>query len=183
MYSSSAQVEIIAYYKERNLVIPDISVGGSPAYKLLLQIPEITEVRPGVYIFNDAASVSRGGALYKECALSVLSTVISISKEGKYAVLDGGAKTFSYCCPGIVYGNKILHGVMKDNTKVCLSGLSEEHGILDLENYQGDLHVGDKVEIIPSHACPLVNLADEMVLVDGSDVIGQLKVDARGKTN
>ena len=62
-------------------------------------------------------------------------------------------------------------------------GLMASNIISLLENYEGELHVGDKVEIIPSHACPLVNLADEMVLVDGSDVIGQLKVDARGKTN
>ena len=173
---------IISYFKQRNLHIPSISVGGSPAYKLLLEVPEITEVRPGVYVFNDAASVSRGGARFEDCALSVLSTVISISKEKKYAVLDGGGKTFSYCCPGTVYGKRILYGVMRNKENVLLSGLSEEHGILDIEHYDGDLHVGDKVQIIPSHACPLVNLADELVLVEGDTVVGRLNVDARGKS-
>lgn len=165
-------------------ITPFISVGGSPAFDLLAEVQGIDELRPGVYIFNDAATVSRKGAGWKDCALSVIATVISISEKRDYAVIDGGAKTFSYCRPGIVYGKRILHGVLKSDHSVCLSGLSEEHGIIDISDFAGkdDLKVGDKIEIIPAHACPVVNLSDYVYLVSKDEVVMELKVIARGAT-
>lgn len=153
--------------------VEEISVGGSPAFNLLARCGQITELRPGVYVFNDAATVSRSGASFSDCALSVLTTVISISADKSYAVVDGGAKTFSYCCPGIVFGHRILHGVLKDQVDVCLSGLSEEHGIVDISSYRKrfELKVGDVLEVIPAHACPVVNLTDKVYLKSGEDYV------------
>lgn len=169
-------------FDSERIDIPTISVGGSPSFERLSKIKDITELRPGVYVFNDGATVSRGGATWNDCALSVLTTVISVNREKKYAVLDGGGKTFSYCCPGVVFGNKILYGVLKKDHKAILKGLSEEHGILDISDTLETVKVGDVVEIIPSHACPVVNLCDEFYVVHDGVVIDEWPVDARGKT-
>lgn len=180
---AAALREFKGILEENDIEVPEVSVGGSPSLPFLLDLDIVTEVRPGVYIFNDAATVSREAATYDDCALSVIVTVISISRDHSYAVVDGGAKTFSYCCPGVVFGKKILHGVLKEQPDVCLSSLSEEHGIVDISNYEGKdrLRVGDKLEIIPSHACPVVNLTDSVYLTKKDLVFEKLSVDGRGK--
>ena len=180
---AAALREFKGILEENGIEVPEVSVGGSPSLPFLLDLDIVTEVRPGVYIFNDAATVSREAATYDDCALSVIVTVISISRDHSYAVVDGGAKTFSYCCPGVVFGKKILHGVLKEQPDVCLSSLSEEHGIVDISNYEGKdrLRVGDKLEIIPSHACPVVNLTDSVYLTKKDLVFEKLSVDGRGK--
>ena len=180
---TAALQEFKRLVEKDGIEVPEVSVGGSPSLPFLLDLDIITEVRPGVYIFNDAATVSRGAATYDDCALSVVVTVISISRDRSYAVVDGGAKTFSYCCPGVVFGNRILHGVLKGQHDVCLSSLSEEHGIVDISNYEGKdrLRVGDKLEIIPSHTCPVVNLTDYVYLTKGDSVFEKIPVDGRGK--
>lgn len=175
--------ECLGNLERAGIEVPEVSVGGSPSFKYLLDLDAVTEVRPGVYVFNDAATVSRGAAGIEDCALTVISTVISISEDRSYAVLDGGAKTFSYCCPGIVFGNKILHGVLKEQPDVCLSNLSEEHGILDISGFcrRADLKIGDRLEIIPSHACPVINLTDWVYLADGNEILAKEFVEGRGK--
>ncbi len=47
-----------------------------------------------------------------------------------------------------------------------LTRLSEEHGVVE---FDGDLDLapGDRVEIVPNHACAAVNLAERLVLTEG----------------
>jgi D-serine deaminase-like pyridoxal phosphate-dependent protein len=40
--------------------------------------------------------------------------------------------------------------------------------------------VGDLVRITPNHVCPVTNLFDKVVFIKGSEVLGAVKVDARG---
>lgn len=161
--------------------VREVSVGGSPAFELLAQQEGITELRPGVYLFNDAATVSREGARMQDCAVTVLTTVISTPNPHRM-VVDGGAKTFSYCRPGVVYGHRILHGVLKDNPAVCLSSLSEEHGVFQSEGDElKKYRVGDKIEVIPAHVCPAVNLFDSAYLCSHGRATDMVVIAARGK--
>jgi D-serine deaminase-like pyridoxal phosphate-dependent protein len=43
------------------------------------------------------------------------------------------------------------------------------------------VQVGDRVQIIPNHICPVVNLYDRIYLVSGEDVLQEIKIDCRGK--
>jgi D-serine deaminase-like pyridoxal phosphate-dependent protein len=43
------------------------------------------------------------------------------------------------------------------------------------------LKPGDRVRIIPNHACTVTNLADQLLLVDGLRVLERIPVAARGK--
>jgi D-serine deaminase-like pyridoxal phosphate-dependent protein len=62
-----------------------------------------------------------------------------------------------------------------------LSRLSEEHGVI--ENLTRRFKVGQKVRIIPNHACTVMNLFDQAYLVDGSKVVKRFVISARGKMN
>ena len=44
------------------------------------------------------------------------------------------------------------------------------------------VEIGDKVEVIPSHICPTVNLYDKAYLVSGGKIIDEIPVECRGKS-
>jgi D-serine deaminase-like pyridoxal phosphate-dependent protein len=45
------------------------------------------------------------------------------------------------------------------------------------------LAIGDRVVIIPNHACVVANLTNRYVVADGAQVLEQPIVDARGLVN
>jgi D-serine deaminase-like pyridoxal phosphate-dependent protein len=62
-----------------------------------------------------------------------------------------------------------------------LAGLSEEHGILEVDP-QVDLAPGDRVYLIPSHICTTVNLHDRYYLVREGYLQAVWEIAGRGKT-
>jgi D-serine deaminase-like pyridoxal phosphate-dependent protein len=62
-----------------------------------------------------------------------------------------------------------------------IARLSEEHGVVTLSPDATGFAVGDRVEIIPNHICPAVNLTDELVIVRNGHVVDRWPVAARGK--
>jgi D-serine deaminase-like pyridoxal phosphate-dependent protein len=62
--------------------------------------------------------------------------------------------------------------------------LSEEHGWIKRDDGTcGPVQVGDKVLVVPNHACPVANLADEYVVVHRhaeQSNVERWKVAARG---
>jgi D-serine deaminase-like pyridoxal phosphate-dependent protein len=65
--------------------------------------------------------------------------------------------------------------------KAVIERLSEEHGFVRLEPGT-DLQIGQVIRIIPNHACPVVNLFDTCFGLRGGEVVQELKVSARGKS-
>jgi D-serine deaminase-like pyridoxal phosphate-dependent protein len=57
--------------------------------------------------------------------------------------------------------------------------LSEEHGVLAVEPGER-FHVGDRVRILPNHACVVANLHDRLIGTSGGRVEAVLPVAARG---
>jgi D-serine deaminase-like pyridoxal phosphate-dependent protein len=58
--------------------------------------------------------------------------------------------------------------------------LSEEHGVGHLGD-AGDLRIGDRLQLLPSHACTCVNLFDLAYGVRGDRVECELPIAGRGK--
>ena len=59
--------------------------------------------------------------------------------------------------------------------------LSEEHGVCEVPEGETGFDVGDRVEIIPNHVCPTVNLMDELTIVRDGKVVDSWPIAARGK--
>ena len=53
---------------------------------------------------------------------------------------------------------------------------------MNSEKFKNLVNVGDKVEVIPSHVCPTVNLYDTAYLVSNGKVIQTLPIACRGKS-
>lgn len=155
-----------------------LSVGSTPTVRISGTFPGITEIRPGNYVFNDATQIALGVAREEECALTVLTTVISRPAPDR-AVVDAGAKTLAL--DRGAHGTALLngYGMVKNHPEYIIERLSEEHGILALPP-NSRLQVGDRLEVIPNHACPVVNLTDYLYIVEQGKVTGEWRVLARG---
>jgi D-serine deaminase-like pyridoxal phosphate-dependent protein len=121
--------------------------------------------------------VALGTVPLERCALSVLATVISTPTTDR-AILDSGSKTLSSDKGG--HGNENVkgHGFILDKD-THLSKLSEEHGIV-LHDEEIIFTVGEKIRIIPNHACTTVNNFDYAYIVDGEEIVDVIEISARG---
>ncbi|MFQ6008987.1 MAG: D-TA family PLP-dependent enzyme, partial [Candidatus Zixiibacteriota bacterium] len=143
------------------------------------KVKGVTELRVGNYIFNDMAQVALGTAPVSRCALTVLATVISTPSEQR-AIIDAGSKAFGL--DRGAHGRETLKGYGRIvGGGGVLTRLSEEHGII--ENVARRFKIGQKLRIIPNHACAVMNLFDFAYLVDDGKVIKRYEISARGWMN
>lgn len=156
---------------------PVVSGGNTPAALQSHRFHGVTEIRPGTYVFNDRNTVEAESAVYSDCAVTVLATVVSTSVPST-AILDAGSKTLS--ADALLTGGQQYFGYVQGHPEFLLHDLSEEHGHLAVA--QGaPVKVGDRLRVIPNHVCPCINLHDRVFVVSGEQVIDQWKVAARGK--
>jgi D-serine deaminase-like pyridoxal phosphate-dependent protein len=105
----------------------------------------------------------------------VVSTVVSRPAPDR-AIVDAGSKALaldpSPSHPG--------HGYIVGHPGTTIVRLSEEHGVVALPADETGFDVGDRVEIIPNHICPAVNLTDDLVMVRDGQVVDTWPVAARG---
>lgn len=173
--AGQAIVETAEVLREHGFELDTISVGSTPAAFETTTIEGITEMRPGTYVFNDA-TYFRLGVKPEDCALRVLATVTS--RNGERAVLDCGSKVLA-ADPAI---GRPGHGYIVEYPEAQIIGLSEEHGWVRLPADTPGFQVGEKVQVIPNHVCPSVNLADELYLVRNDEVVETWPVIARGRS-
>lgn len=155
-----------------------VSSGSTPTFWGAVTDKNIGIYHPGNYIFNDVIQVSTETAAEEECSLYILASVISHPREDLY-ICDAGAK-----CLGLdqgAHGNGSVKGFgyVKGHPELTVYGLSEEVGKLHVEGAT-DLKVGDKICIIPNHACSSANLTNYYVGVRGDEVERLIEVDIRG---
>ena len=177
-FESRIMAETAQVFAELGTSAAVVSVGSTPTMKVWEGHEAVNEIRPGNYIFHDAIQVSLGAATLEECALSILATVISRPARQR-AVIDGGSKAFS--SDKGAHGKEMASGFgLVLGKKATLVRLSEEHGIMNFDPDQ-DLDIGDRVRIIPNHACAVVNLFDTAYGMKNNKVVKEFKIAARGK--
>jgi D-serine deaminase-like pyridoxal phosphate-dependent protein len=169
--------ECVALFKQHGLSTGIVSGGSTPSAYQSHHVAAYTEIRPGTYIYNDMNCVYSGACSLEEVAAKVLCTVISDAVPDK-VVLDGGTKTFTSDRNGPRPDSG--HGYLPKYPGAKLVRLSEEHGEVDLSQCDVRPKLGERVEVIPNHICPCINLHDGFWLKQGND-LHRLPVDARGK--
>ncbi len=155
-----------------------LSVGGTGTYNIDTEVPEVTEIQPGSYIFMDSHYSSIGGPDSAEFtdfgnSLSVLTTVISHPSKGR-AITDGGNKALS---------TDESMPVPKGLTGTDYWPGGDEYGILSLKKPNRDLNVGDKVEFIPGHCDTTVNLYNVFFGVRKGVIETVWPIEGRGRTD
>jgi D-serine deaminase-like pyridoxal phosphate-dependent protein len=152
-----------------------VSGGSTPGAAKTPLIPRTTEIRPGTYVFYDASSLAAQVCGESDCALRVLTAIVSTAVPGQ-CVIDAGSKTFS-SDPTFGVGT---FGYFVGHPWV-MRKMNEEHGYVEIDQTAGRPQVGEKVWVVPSHCCATVNLHDEIWYGRRGRVEGSWKVAARGK--
>jgi len=170
-------VETAERCADEGIQLREISVGSTPTARYVAQVPGVTEIRPGTYVFNDVQQMRLGVATEADCAARVLATVVS--RVGERFVLDAGTKAFSSDggdgppFPG--------RGVVAGRPELRLDFMSEEHVVGRVEGDR-DLRIGDRLEVIPLHVCSAINLFDVAYGVRGGRIDEEIAIAARGRS-
>lgn len=158
--------------------ISTITGGSSPTAYTGHLFSHTTEIRPGMYHLNDRNLVEAGFATLPECALTVLTTVVSIAVPGQ-VILDGGSKTFS--SDRLLTGNHKGHGAIVEDPGAVLFGLSEEHGHVNIAASSRQYRIGEHLRIVPNHVCTTINMHDRIYGIRNDEVVEIWPIAARGK--
>ena len=143
--------------------------GGSTPTRYLTHDTCVNELRAGTYSLLD-----RTDGTEETSALRVEVTVISDAVP-EQIIIDAGSKTFT--SDDHPDGG---HGTVVGWPHLNLHMLNEEHGYVDVSSSSERPAIGDRLHIVPNHACGCVNLHDGVLAVRGGVVDHVIEVSARG---
>ena len=170
--AAEQEVQALDIASERlraNGIDPRVCSGGSTPTVGHLTAGVLTEIRPGVYPFNDAQQVAIGSCDVDAVALWADSTVVH--RSGTKIALDAGSKILGADRPPWLDG----YGLLPDYPGAQIISLSEHHAVVELpaEFLAGDAppEPGTRVRVVPNHVCTAANLVDELIarLPDGTE--------------
>jgi D-serine deaminase-like pyridoxal phosphate-dependent protein len=165
--------------------VAEISVGATPTARFITRQRGVTEMRPGNYVFFDRTQAGLCAAAVDDCALWIVSTVVSRPAPTR-VIFDAGSKTLT--TDGVRgFGTHVGHGLVFRNVRepvadpsIVIERLSEEHATA-LVPTDCPLRPGDRVRILPNHSCVVANLMNDLLLVEGTTIVDTIPVSARGR--
>ncbi len=172
---SRVMVETAELLRGNDIPVETVSVGSTPAAQFCAAAPGATEIRPGTYVFYDLTQVDLFACRLEDCALTVLATVVSRPAKNR-VVIDAGKKALTSDPRGRSGKNGGYGWILEK--QVAITRLSEEHGVIESD---AAFEIGEKVRIIPNHACVVVNMFDEMYGIRDDRVARLFKIAGRGK--
>jgi D-serine deaminase-like pyridoxal phosphate-dependent protein len=162
--------------KER-IELREISVGSTPTARIVAGVPGVTEIRPGTYAFNDVQQMRLGLATRQTCAARVLVTVVARPSAERF-VIDAGTKAFtSDGGDGPPFPGR---GAAAGRPDLVLDFMNEEHGVGHIAG-DGQLSIGERLEVIPLHVCSCVNMFEVAYGVRGHRIERLISIEARGR--
>lgn len=163
------------------LPCPVVSAGSTPTAFFAEDLSGVTEIRAGVFVFFDLVMTGIGVCKIENIAVSVLATVIGHQRDKGWILVDAGWMAMSQdrgtSRQAVNQGYGVvcdIKGVVYEN--LVVNGANQEHGIIAVrpgsEGILPDLSIGDRVRILPNHACATCAQHQAYHVVRGtSDVI------------
>lgn len=133
--------------------------GGSTPSASAVDTDVLTEMRPGVYVFNDAQQWELGTASPQSIALCCVATVVS--HAGGNVLLDAGSKALGSDRQAWATG----YGRLPDHPDARITLQSEHHAVVAWDGSPRP-EIGSRLRVVPNHVCAAVNLHDELVTTD-----------------
>jgi D-serine deaminase-like pyridoxal phosphate-dependent protein len=158
-----------------------VSVGSTPAAHILLAnrwADGVTEIRPGNYVFHDKMQVRMQVAEPEDCALRVVASVIA-ARSHTESVIDAGLKTLTGTLDG--FGSPVAagYGIVLNRPGVRVVRLTEECGMVT--NSGDKLRNGDRLAVVPNHACEIPNLVEVVFYGSNDEIEGYWQPTARSR--
>ena len=164
------------------IAAPVVSVGSTPTAHFADDLAGVTEVRAGVYMFQDLVMAGLGVCAVDDIAISVLVTVIGHQAAKGWLITDGGWMAVSRDRGTAAQAVDQGYGLVCDADgrvlgDLVMSGANQEHGIIarrdggtwDLSAFP----VGTRLRILPNHACATAAQFGGYVLLAGGQLTGE----------
>lgn len=157
-----AVVQAAQILRDAGLPCPVVSLGSTPTAHFATDLSGVTEVRAGVFVFFDLVMMGIGVCKVDDIALSVLATVIGHQREKGWVLVDAGWMAMSQDRGTSKQPVSQGYGLVCDISgkpfgDIILADANQEHGIVTVRPGSGatlpDLKIGDRVRILPNHAC------------------------------
>lgn len=154
-----------------------VSVGSTPAMSAVAQLDDVTEARPGNYVFHDYTQTIIGSCTLRDCALTVLSSVVSSQPGADHSVIDAGALALSKDRGPADAPHRTMGEIFTDTAGATLrrdarvTSVSQEHGLVNT-----CLPVGSKVRILPNHSCLTAACFDEYYVARGYEIVDRWRI-------
>jgi D-serine deaminase-like pyridoxal phosphate-dependent protein len=148
--------------REVGLPCAVVSVGSTPTAHNATNLTGVTEVRAGVFVFFDLVMAGVGICRIEDIALSVLATVIGHQRKKGWILIDAGWMAMSQDRGTSRQAVNQGYGVVCDVTgnvydDLIVADANQEHGIITVRPESNgalpDLAIGQRVRILPNHAC------------------------------
>ncbi len=166
---------------------PIVSGGSTPTAMHSRDFTGITEMRPGVYVFNDLDQEFIGSCGAGDLALSVLASVIGHYPHRNQVLVDAGALALSKDISAQEFKPQVGYGTIVDPPAqdMAVIACSQEHGFVGANGPIpfGNLPVGARVRILPNHACITAAAYDRYYVVDSELDGGKSVVDVYDRIN
>lgn len=159
---------------------PVVSVGSTPTAMFGETFEGLTEVRAGVYMFNDLVMAGLGVCRVEDLAMSVLATVIGHQPEKGWVITDAGWMALSRDRGTQAQAVDQGYGLVADIEGRALGDLivvdaNQEHGVIARRGGAParieEFPVGRMVRIFPNHACATAAQHAAYQVVNGSTAI------------
>jgi D-serine deaminase-like pyridoxal phosphate-dependent protein len=166
---------------------PIVSAGSTPTAMHSKNFTGITEMRPGVYVFNDLDQEGIGSCGAGDLALSVLASVIGHYPHRNQMLIDAGALALSKDISAQEFMPKVGYGAVADAPAKDMSvvACSQEHGFVSSDDPlpYGNLPIGSRLRILPNHACITASAYDRYYVIDSDLDGGKSVVDVYDRIN
>ena len=158
--------------------VPIVSVGSTPTGTFVRDLSGVTEVRVGVYMFQDLVMAGIGVCSIDDIALSVLVSVIGHQTERGWIITDGGWTALSRDRGTSTHSVDQGYGLVCDVSGRALAedlivvSTNQEHGIvarrdagpIDPQRFP----VGTLLRVLPNHSCATASEHACYHIVDGT---------------
>lgn len=148
--------------RKRGHASPVVSVGSTPTATFAESFAGVTEVRTGVYVFQDLVMAGLGVCAIDDIAISVLGSVIGYQHDKNWILTDAGWMALSRDRGTAAQKIDQGYGVVCDASgkpilDLIVTEANQEHGIIarrdggpiDFTRFP----IGSLVRILPNHAC------------------------------
>ena len=159
---------------------PVVSVGSTPTATFADDLAGVTEVRAGVFVFQDLTMAGLGVCTTSDIAISVLVSVIGHQREKGWILTDGGWMALSRDRGRAPSSPDSGYGLVCDEAggpigDLIVHGANQEHGMI---SSRGGLPMdfdafplGRRLRILPNHACATAAQHAEYVVVRGNTAV------------
>ncbi|WP_109314657.1 alanine racemase [Pseudovibrio ascidiaceicola] len=161
---------------EAGLPCPQVSIGSTPTALFGTSFDGVSDVRAGVYVFQDVFQANLGMCAMEDVAATVLTSIISHAPHLNRIVVDAGGLALSKDRSCASQSNDCGFGLLSDadghlDPLLYVQGVSQEHGYIttrDGSPLPFELYpLGSQLRVLPNHSCMTVAAYEGYHMIDG----------------